>query len=153
MQALSTNDFKLQNLVNLHCQDDDCGLDLFQSCDQFDVPNNLKKIINNINAMIELEYIDLKGMEPRFTNTGLNYMIRKHDEFMSILSDLDQDELYSMPQYGPIAQQLIKDYQNKTRDTAMEFDLKNMKIETDEGPDYNNHWFGKKNDEVDDPQG
>lgn len=64
------------------------NLSLFQPAD-FESP--LKKNLQLINSMIELNYLESINNEIRFTSPGINYMFRKHKEFLQNIQEQNID--------------------------------------------------------------
>ena len=66
----------------------DCEASLFNPGYQFCNNKALNKTLTFLNHLIELEYVD---HELNFTNSGIDYMFSKHNEFMNNLAGKNVD--------------------------------------------------------------
>lgn len=122
---------------------------LFQNCHQFDgLTNTLKKDIQMMNNMIEIGYIENTMYGLRFTNSGLQYMLKKHDDFINNVNNVDQSKLDFNVFAGVI--QLMLDSSSRSNGPGNDIGtgiIKNyFNIDNCDEVDYNNITFNKKAD-------
>ena len=131
------------------------NLPLFQKTDRFDCPKGISNLVGKINDMIELDYISNENHELEFTNAGIEYMFRKHREFINNIKGKNID-------FGPaaklVAQLLARadKYGNCTEgsDPRKKFLRSNLYILptlNEDRVNYNNIVFAEKNKDTIEP--
>lgn len=116
---------------------DSCeNLNLFQSSHKINTSPILDKNLSIINSFIELDYMQVSPSGLKFTNSGIEYMMKKHKEFLQNGgANLD---------FGPMASYKIQ-AKNPTPNINMKLNQNNsINISIDEEVDYNNINFKDK---------
>lgn len=79
----------LESIYNVSKCDDDCDLQLFQSTSEHDVNKSLKRAVDLINNMVELNYITNEDNPLRFTSAGIEHMKRNYHKFINDIQFAD----------------------------------------------------------------
>lgn len=119
---------------------DDCDMPLFQNSMDIELgPFKIK--MNFINSMMELNYLkpDVGGI--RFTDPGIEYMMRCHKEFVDIVNSMPANDV-------PAELQQLRQQTAVTKDTVDRFNRQNTLIQLNDGysVDYNKIRFKKEED-------
>ncbi|QKF94495.1 hypothetical protein QKU48_gp1037 [Fadolivirus algeromassiliense] len=121
--------------------EDDCYLPAFQSSHYLEGTPSLNRGLQIINNFIELNYMtcSVDGLE--LTNPGIEYMMRKHREFMDQVDGQTID-------FGDFAAYMNNVYSSAKKpghNMSHQFKKQNMLLPvTDDGVDYNKIRFKKK---------
>src|SRR3972149_10677236 len=137
--------------------DDDYNLPLFQVC-SYDHPA-LKKGFSTINAMLELEYLELCNDGLNFTPAGIDYMFTKQDEFIQYMTNdmnhrFDPNTAFNLGLNNYNVERLTEQLldENKRRSINHPGNLMSYKLylnnrldyDVEDNVDYNNIVFKKK---------
>ena len=112
------------------------NLKLFQSSHSFNSSPILDKGTSIINSFIELDYLTMSSSGLKFTNAGIEYMMKKYAEFLANGGDTWD--------YGPMTSYKIQT-KNAGHNINMQFTSSNLDVKmNDDDIDYNNISFKDK---------
>jgi hypothetical protein len=118
----------------------DCSLPLFQSSHSLHSNPTFDENVQMINNMIELNYITSGSEGLRFTNAGIEYMMKKFREFRDNMDshNVDDTMVYALSGSKPHDKK-------QGKDMLKEFKTSNLLIQNESDEvDYNNMRFKKK---------